>query len=161
MDHTYQGHHPPTKLAAMATSNQFSSDLIWYTDTGATDHITSDIGNLSIRSDYHGPSKVSVGNGASLCISHTGSNSISTPTTQFHLSNMLHVPDIFANLISVHRFASDNSCVFVFYTSGYVDSAGRVKMDSIIFQFVGFPTILIKSTMLHLSMSLFLLLYGI
>ena len=72
MDFTYQGHHPPNKLAAMATSNQSLVEHNWYTDTGATDHITSDIGNLSLCFDYHGPEKVSVGNGVGLHISHIG-----------------------------------------------------------------------------------------
>ncbi|RWR76373.1 putative polyprotein [Cinnamomum micranthum f. kanehirae] len=119
MDFTYQGSHPPNKLAAMAASNQFSVEQNWYTDTGATDHITSNIGNLSLRSDYHRPDKVSVGNGAGLHISHIGSNSISTPSSNFRLNNMLCVPHISTNLISVHRFANDNNCFFIFDSSGF------------------------------------------
>lgn len=104
----------------MAASNQFSIEQTRYTDTGAIDdHITSDIGNLSLRSDYHGLEKVSVGNGAGLQISHIGSNSITTPSTHFHLNNMLCVPNISTNLISVHRFANDNNCMYIFYASGF------------------------------------------
>ena len=66
MDYAYQGQLPPNKLAAMVASNQFPGEQNWYTDTGATDHITSDVGNLSLRSGYHGSDKVSVGNGASI-----------------------------------------------------------------------------------------------
>ena len=119
MDYAFQGRHHPTKLAAMAASNQLSVEQNWYTDTGATDHITSDIGNLSLRSNYHGPEKVSIGNGAGLQISHIGSNSITTPSAHFHLNNMLCVPNISTNLISVHRFANDNSYMFIFYASSF------------------------------------------
>lgn len=81
MDHTYQGRHPLTKPAAMAVSNQFHGDQIWYIDTGATDHITFDVGNLSFCSDYHGLDKVSIGNGLGLCISHIGFSTFSTPNS--------------------------------------------------------------------------------
>lgn len=119
MDYAYQGRNPPSRLTAMVASNQLSGDQTWYTDIGATDHITSDINNLTLRSDYHGSEKVSVGNGASLSISHIGSGSISTHTAHFHLSNMLHVPHMSTNLISVNRFATDTNCVFEFDSSGF------------------------------------------
>ena len=119
MDYAYQGRHPPTKLGAMATSNQFLGEQPWYTDTGAMDHITSDVGNLSLWSDYHGSKKVSVGNGAGLHISHNGSNSITTPSAKFFLNDMLCVLNISANLISVHYFANDNNCMFIFDSSGF------------------------------------------
>lgn len=93
----------------MVASNQLSGESPWYTDTGATDHITSNVNNLTLRFDYHWSDRVSFGNGAGLRISHTGSSSISTPTARFHLSNILHVPHMAASLISVHRFASYNN----------------------------------------------------
>lgn len=69
MDYAYQGRHPPTQLTAVVAS-QSPGNATWYTDSGATDHITSDINNLTSRSDYQGPDQVSVGNGAGLRISH-------------------------------------------------------------------------------------------
>lgn len=50
-------------LLQMATSNRPPLEQQWYTNTGATDHVTFDIDNLSLRSDYQGSDKVSVGNG--------------------------------------------------------------------------------------------------
>lgn len=66
MDYAYQGHHPLSQLTAMVASHQSSGASPRYTDTGATDNITSDINNLTVRSDYHGSDKVLVGNGAGL-----------------------------------------------------------------------------------------------
>lgn len=119
MYYAYQGRNPPPKLAAIVALNQFPIDQTWYSAIGATDHITSDINNLSFRTNYHESDKVSIGNGASLHISHVGSSSISTPSARFHLSNLLHVPHISANLLSVNRFAHDNNCVFEFDASGF------------------------------------------
>ncbi|RWR95948.1 GATA zinc finger domain-containing protein 14-like protein isoform X1 [Cinnamomum micranthum f. kanehirae] len=63
MDHAYQGRHPPQRLAAMVAAHQPKLDDTWYSDTGATHHITPDLGNLSIHSPYHGSDNVHVGNG--------------------------------------------------------------------------------------------------
>lgn len=60
MDFAYRGRHPLARLAAMATLNQFSGEQNWYTNTGATDHITSDIRNLSLRSNYHGSDFITI-----------------------------------------------------------------------------------------------------
>lgn len=100
-------------------ASQSPGNATWYTDSGATDHITSDINNLTSRSNYQGPDQVSVGNGAGLRISHVVSSFISSPFAQFRLSNTLHVPNIAANLISVRCFATDNNCAFKFVASDF------------------------------------------
>lgn len=120
MDHAYQGRHPPARLAAMATSNRISVEQQWYTDTGAIDHITSDLSNLLIRSEYQGPDKVSVGNGVGLHISHVGSSHVSTPSATFNLNNMLCAPNMSANPLSVNRFTTDNNCLFIFDCAGFL-----------------------------------------
>ncbi|KAF8389139.1 hypothetical protein HHK36_025825 [Tetracentron sinense] len=63
MDYAYQGWIPPQKLTAMIDSHSPPNTQTWYTDTGASHHITSDLANLSIHSDYQGDDKVQVGNG--------------------------------------------------------------------------------------------------
>lgn len=52
---------PPSQFTAMVASHQPLGASLWYTDIGATDHITSDINILTLRFDYHGSKKISVG----------------------------------------------------------------------------------------------------
>lgn len=44
----------------------------WVTDTGATNHLTADMSNLTIPHEYSGTEQVYVGNGNALNITHTG-----------------------------------------------------------------------------------------
>ena len=84
-------------------------------DSGATDHITSDLDRLSFRERYNGNDNVQVGNGAGLHISHIGQSSIKTTASRdLALRNILYVPDITKNLISVHKLTRDNG-VFIEY----------------------------------------------
>uniref|UniRef100_A0A2N9HD04 CCHC-type domain-containing protein n=1 Tax=Fagus sylvatica TaxID=28930 RepID=A0A2N9HD04_FAGSY len=46
MNFSFQGKHPPTKLAAMAFSSNASSSNCWVSDTGATDHFTLNLANI-------------------------------------------------------------------------------------------------------------------
>ena len=41
-------------------------------DSGATDHVTSDVSQLTVNSNYTGAEQLQVGNGELLPISHTG-----------------------------------------------------------------------------------------
>ena len=70
MGFAFQGRHPPQRLAAMVASHQPNLSQSWYSDTGATHHVTSDLDNLFIHAPYHGSDSVQVGNGAapSLCL---------------------------------------------------------------------------------------------
>jgi len=64
-----------------------------------------------------------MGNGKGLCISHIGSASLSSAThsTSLRLNDLLLVPDITKNLLSVSKFSRDNNVFFIFYPhSGYV-----------------------------------------
>ena len=55
MDHTYKGRVPTKKLAAMVatpTAMGTESDDTWYIDSEAAKHITPDLANLSLHSEY-------------------------------------------------------------------------------------------------------------
>uniref|UniRef100_A0A2N9E788 CCHC-type domain-containing protein n=1 Tax=Fagus sylvatica TaxID=28930 RepID=A0A2N9E788_FAGSY len=55
MNFAYQGKNPPSKLAAMATTNNPSQiGEMWLTDTGATDHITANTTNFTTQALYTG-----------------------------------------------------------------------------------------------------------
>ena len=56
MDYAYQGKHPPTKLAAMATASNatIAQEQPWLADSVATDHVTSSLNALSFPKPYTG-----------------------------------------------------------------------------------------------------------
>ena len=103
MDYSFQGRHPPSQLAAMAASFHQKNESQWYADSGATNHITNDLANLSLQSGYQGKDHVTVGNGQGLPIPHTGSSLLHLPhSTSFKLNSILYVPQMSTNLLSVH-----------------------------------------------------------
>ncbi|KAJ0038478.1 hypothetical protein Pint_24053 [Pistacia integerrima] len=76
MDFTYQGRHPPAQLAAMAAHTHVTQEdeQPWYLDSGANNHITSELENLTLQQQpYQGNDKVTIGNGDGLLITNIGS----------------------------------------------------------------------------------------
>jgi hypothetical protein len=115
MNFSYQGRHPPAKLAALASAiPPSSSPSCWISDTSATDHFTPDLGNLLDSSIYNDSQLVSVGNGQQLPISHMGNAQLYTSSYLFKLKNILRVPSMASNLFSVNKFCRDNHCAFYF-----------------------------------------------
>ncbi|PKU64546.1 Retrovirus-related Pol polyprotein from transposon TNT 1-94 [Dendrobium catenatum] len=53
----------------------------WILDSGATSHMTQDLSNLSTASSYNGHDSVSVANGTSASIQHTGNGLLPLPET--------------------------------------------------------------------------------
>jgi hypothetical protein len=87
-------------------------DNDWYADSGATDHITSELDKLAVCDKYNGTEKVHTASGAGMEISHTGNSFIHTSTHTLELCNVLHVPKATKNLMPIHRFALDNNIFF-------------------------------------------------
>ena len=84
---TYQFLHSPIPF-----------DCSWFENLGATNHITSNLNNLSLHSPYYGGDKVTIGNDKSLPITSVGTTQFSSLVS---VPNVLHVPQIKKNLISV------------------------------------------------------------
>jgi hypothetical protein len=81
-----------------------------------TNHLTNDLSNLNIRADeYHGTDQIKVGDSQGLDILHTGLAQLPTSHRNFSLPNLLHVPLIEKNLISVNQFTHDNQVFIEFY----------------------------------------------
>ena len=86
-------------------------DANWYMDSGASSHLSSSSGNLSnISPSLHSNSNILVGNGTRLPITCSGYTLLPNSHRPFHLSNVLVSPQLIANLISVRKFTTDNSC---------------------------------------------------
>jgi hypothetical protein len=98
-------------FSAMALTPPAVTD--WATDSGASNHTTSDAGNLtSVRPTIStDPSSIVVGNGSALPVTSVGDSALLGP---FYLNNVLVTPNIIQNLLSVRRFTTDNWCSMEF-----------------------------------------------
>uniref|UniRef100_A0A2N9I9N7 CCHC-type domain-containing protein n=1 Tax=Fagus sylvatica TaxID=28930 RepID=A0A2N9I9N7_FAGSY len=75
-------------LACTTLSDSQDHDSHWYTDTGATSHMTSTAGNLHSSSPYYGHDYVVVGNGTRLPISHVGNTILSSQHGDLNLHDI-------------------------------------------------------------------------
>jgi hypothetical protein len=85
----------------------------WVADSGASNHTTSDAGNLTSVCPPHinDSSSIIVGNESSLSV--TSVDDMTLPGL-FYLNNILVTPDIIQNLLSLRRFTTDNWCSMEF-----------------------------------------------
>ncbi|KAL5540169.1 hypothetical protein UlMin_007250 [Ulmus minor] len=77
--------------ALIATARNTATDKNWYPDSGATNHVTNDIQNLSYGTNYNGTQKIHMGNGKGLSIKHIVVNKIlSHCNVNFSINKMQH-----------------------------------------------------------------------
>ncbi|KAK2976922.1 hypothetical protein RJ640_015898 [Escallonia rubra] len=112
---------------ASANYSNVAPPLNWFPDTAANYHLTPDINALNAANEYMGNDQLHVGNGQGLQITHTGNASIHSNTRKLDLRNVLCVPKIVKNLLSVQRFTTDNSCFFEFWPNHFVIKDQRTK----------------------------------
>jgi hypothetical protein len=92
----------------------------WVMDSGASSHITNDDGNFSSSVTLSPPYFVTIGNDSNIPIASSGHVTFSSPTGHsFKLNNVLHVPHLIRNLLSIRKFTLDNSCTIEFDTFGF------------------------------------------
>jgi hypothetical protein len=97
-------------MQALLANPQSVTDDNWYADSGATHHLTADLANLNVRADeYHGQEQIRVGNGKSIPIKHIGTTQLLSPNLSFQLNDVLHVPQISQNLLSIQKFTADTN----------------------------------------------------
>jgi hypothetical protein len=96
------------------------NDQNFYVDSGATTHMTNQGGNLQNLKPYLGTDKVFVGNGQALPITHKGQIFLKTTQGNLNLNNILVVPNLKKNLLSVSQLTNDNDCIFEFNSDGFV-----------------------------------------
>ena len=121
-------------------------------DSGATDHLTSDLERLHVHARYGGKDQVQVANGAGLSISHIGHSSLAGSSLK--LNNVLHVPHLSKHLLSVYRLVRDNDVFVEFHRHFFVLRTRsqrkrcfsvEIRMDSTLSRLVALP-------LLHLVM---------
>jgi hypothetical protein len=106
--------------SASAATNNYGIDTNWYTDSAATDHITGKLDKLTTRENYNRVDKIVVANGTGMDIHNVGHAVIQTPTRDLHLNNVLHVPSVSKNLISVHQFSTDNNASLEYFPNCFL-----------------------------------------
>lgn len=91
---------------------------MWYLDSGATDHVVADGASLLEQVEYKCSNKLIVGNGQHLNITHVSNISISTGFCTVKLLDVLVVPYIAKNLLSISKLTKDNN-IFVEFNAAY------------------------------------------
>ena len=109
-----------TSEALAALSLQAGDDPTFYADSGATTHMTNDVGKLISAHTYNGRDAIYVGNGNKLPISHTGNALLKTSHGNLKLKDVLVVPKLRKNLLSVSQLTHDNVSLFAFDANGFV-----------------------------------------
>ncbi|KAL4183304.1 hypothetical protein AMTRI_Chr11g154520 [Amborella trichopoda] len=94
----------------------------WYPDSGASNHITADLSNLSLHSKYTGPAQINIGNGTGLSIKNIGSSKLIT--NSYICSSQYS---------TFNQFTKDNDIVFEFHPAYFVvkdRSTGRALLPT-------------------------------
>lgn len=91
------------------------SNSAWHLDSRATTNMTNDIAKSVDCRVYNGLSKVIVGNGQSIPISHIGKTNLSSGSHSLLLKDLLYVPYIHKNILFVSKFANENNVYCEFY----------------------------------------------
>ena len=103
-----------TVLHNVSPLSSQQSTPVWITDSGATNHMTADLSNLSLSTPFPTDDTVHTANGEGLPVSHIGNSIISTNVKPIQLKSVLHVPKLAQNLLSVHKLCLDNDCRIIF-----------------------------------------------
>lgn len=98
-----------------------SANAIWYLDSGATDHVTRNPSDIHLHGPVLVTPSVQITNGNQIPLMHSSSSKFSVGSSRLLLKNILHVPTMKRNLLSIKKLCDDNglsvtfdsSCVFV------------------------------------------------
>lgn len=113
--------YPPTPWLPWANLTSTTPNSVvhnpWVLDSGVTHHITLDLNNLAHHQPYHGGEEVLIGDGSGLKISHTAFVSLPSKSHDVSLRDVLHVPEIWKNLIFVYRLCNANGAFVELFPS--------------------------------------------
>ena len=108
----------PRANAAQAHAALYNPNA-WLLDSGATHHLTSDLNNLALHQPYAGGDEVAIADGTGLKITHIGSASLPAASKTLKLQDILCVPSVNKNLISVYRLCNANQVSVEFFPASF------------------------------------------
>jgi hypothetical protein len=68
--HRFDEDYVPEERTDVAVAGSNGHDSAWYTDSRATDHLTSDLEKLAVHDKYHGNNQIHTASGSGMNISH-------------------------------------------------------------------------------------------
>jgi hypothetical protein len=104
----------------VAATPSYEVDTAWYADSAATDHVTRELDQLTMREQYHGQDRIHTTDETGMCITHIDNSVIPTPTCDIHLNKLLHVPSTSKNLASIPRLTYDNNVSIEFHPFSFL-----------------------------------------
>nr|KYP34400.1 Retrovirus-related Pol polyprotein from transposon TNT 1-94 [Cajanus cajan] len=113
-----QSSHSRAASPAQHAAPTLNTATTWISDSGASHHATPDPQYLLQSAQFTGAEHIAMANGQGTSIASIGSNMFRSPihpSTILSLKDLLLVPTLTKNLISVSKFAKDNNVYFVFY----------------------------------------------
>jgi histone deacetylase 1/2 len=96
-------------------TTSYPADPYWYLDTGAIDHLFGELEKMQLKDPYLGKECVHTADGSGMPILHVGQALLPTPYKPLHLRNVLHVPSVTKNLLSVRKLTHDNHVFIEFH----------------------------------------------
>lgn len=127
-----------TPAATYVTNYEGPADEGWYLNSGATHHLTNSMENMQIREQFNGSDQLIIGNGQGLTITHIDDAFLTfkcsnikhkhTKHSSIELKDILLVPSITKNLLSISKLAADNNLSVKFlgnflFCEGYTEGA--------------------------------------
>jgi transposase InsO family protein len=104
-----------TPISLSSSSN--ASDVFpnsWILDSGATDHMTNSSHQFTSYTPCPSNRKITTADGSVTTVAGRGDVRLSE---SLFLKNVLHVPKLCTNLISIHKLTNDSNCYVSFYPS--------------------------------------------
>ncbi|CAN1139111.1 Retrovirus-related Pol polyprotein from transposon RE2 [Linum perenne] len=106
---------PPQAHYSTSPSQPHPPNPTWTLDFGATHHLTNDLANLALHSEYRGTEQVQLSDGKLVPISHSGSARSLFHGSYVDLDNILVVPAACQDLLSISALTRDNDLAILFF----------------------------------------------
>lgn len=93
------------------------ANAIWYPNSRATNHVTNDNENIQEINPWNSEKRVVITYGNYIPISRSRQSSFPLNSNNLHHKNILHVPCIKKNLLSIKKLCLDNNAYVLFDSS--------------------------------------------